>query len=645
MAYSIDNNGDIVISGFNQGIGASPYSGLTDLRSVEIDSVPGEAAVNFATKTATGAVVIVNDTTNGSLATTSGGLFLAPTSSKLETFQYIMFSSIGTAAGTVAINKPYKLMFYGISVGGLQEYTMYDPVAATNATVTGASASVNFSTISPTKPKFFAEAGVANFMIDDSGRVWSSYQLTQAGGFVPTTNSWTWTGNTCNNIGVTSFSDAHGNGMVYWRTAHNGSVGDWDGWLLIFRDGEIDYCNVDGVISGAAYNHVGTYTYNWQPNGKYLTGANFPGCPHTAIVGPDGRVYFCDYFNVVKLGQADLVTPTTFVPATSSTYEYIVYDLLPINDVATCIAPLGNNYVIGGILNKAYQWDSTSNQVLNAILLAEAYVQNIVTVNTNAYIFAGNTGRIYVTNGSQANEFAKIPAHLSNTISPYFYWQGATYTRNKLYFSVAMSTNAGGTVNGYGGIWALTLGSTPAIYLSNQLSYGTYNGYASALMAIPPLYNPPGLPVQPAGIGMLIGWYDGGNSYGIDTTISTPYINGQSSWVTSDMIPVGTLLDPTTPLQIEYKLAQPLVAGESVQILTGKYLDMTYASFVSQFTSTSALISDNSANHGGMKDEQYQWMLVQAVLTSTATNPSYNRIVQLRIMGAGKKVTGYSTLP
>jgi hypothetical protein len=111
------------------------------------------------------------------------------------------------------------------------------------------------------------------------------------------------------------------------------------------------------------------------------------------------------------------------------------------------------------------------------------------------------------------------------------------------------------------------------------------------------------------------------------------------------MIPVGTLLDPTTPIQIEYKLAQPLVAGESVQILTGKYLDMTYASFVSQFTSTSALISDNSANYGGMKDEQYQWILVQAVLTSTATNPSYNRIVQLRIMGAGKKVTGFSTLP
>jgi hypothetical protein len=413
---------------------------------------------------------------------------------------------------------------------------------------------------------------------------------------------------------------------------------------------------VDGFNNSSSYENVGTYVYGWNPypatteNSSYLAGSFKPGCPHNAIVGPDGRVYFCDYYNINKLDQANLGTvstpPVTFVPTTAATFGYAVYPLLQINDIATCISPLGTNYLIGGILNKAYQWDSVST-LSTPILLAESYVFNIVTVNTNAYIFAGNTGRIYVTNGSQADVFAKIPDHMSNTISPYFEWGGATYTRNKLYFSVFASTNGGNVVNGYGGIWALTLGSTPAIYLSNGLSFGNYDGYASALMSIPPTYAPPGTtPTEPAGIGMLIGWYDGFQTYGIDTTISTPYTSGQcQSWVTSDMIPVGTLLDPTTPIQIEYKLAQPLVAGESVQILTGKYLDMTYASFVSQFTSTSALISDNSANHGGMKDEQYQWMLVQAILTSTATNPSYNRIVQLRIMGAGKKVTGYSTLP
>ena len=143
---------------------------------------------------------------------------------------------------------------------------------------------------------------------------------------------------------------------------------------------------------------------------------------------------------------------------------------------------------------------------------------------------------------------------------------------------------------------------------------------------------------------MLIGWYDDVSLYGIDTTISTPYTGGQS-WVTSDLIPIGTLLNPTTAWKIEFKLSQPLVSGETVQILTGKYLDMTYATFVSQFTTnTVGILSDSTANHGGMKDQQYQWILVQAILTSTASNPSYNRITEIRIGGGAKKQTGYSAV-
>jgi len=50
MAYSIDPiNGDIVIQGFQAGIADSPYTGISDLRNVNIVSTPGEAAINFAT--------------------------------------------------------------------------------------------------------------------------------------------------------------------------------------------------------------------------------------------------------------------------------------------------------------------------------------------------------------------------------------------------------------------------------------------------------------------------------------------------------------------------------------------------------------------------------------------------------------------
>jgi len=656
MAYHVDPiDNSIVIDSFNQGIGASPYSGLTDLRSVEIDSVSGEANVNFSTQSASQApnYPTTAPVTSATLQTSSYYINI-PTSLKLETNQWIIFTTLGGATGSgLAINTPYRLSYQNVS-GANSQYQLYT-VAGAQVTVTGASSTtVTFSTINPTKPKFFAQASIANFMIDDSGRVWTDYTSfrTNGAGTITATHSWGWTGNTSNNIGsAVATTDAHGNGLVYWRTANSTYPGSWDGWLLIFRDGEIDYCNVDGNVNQVAYENVGTYTYGWNPktgntgNSSYLQGFNQSGCPHNAIIGPDGRVYFCDLYNVNKLYQADLVTPTTFDPGTQATYGYNIYNLLPINDIATCIAPLGTNYVIGGIHNQAYQWDSTSNFVLNAILLAESYVFNVITVNTNAYLFVGNTGRIYVTNGSQANPYVKIPDHLSNTVSPYFAWGGATYTKNKLYFSALAVTNSGGNITGYGGLWAVTLTQNPAIYLSNQLSYGTYGGYASALAAIPLMFASPGtIPTEPAGIGMLIGWYDGVSVYGIDTTISTPYTGGQS-WVTSDMIPVGTLFKPTTLLQIEFKLAQPLVTGETVQIQTGKYLDMSYASFTSQFTTNSTgILSDNSADHGGMKDQQYQWILVRAILTSTATNPSYNRIKELRILGATKKQTSYQAI-
>ena len=53
--YNVDpQNGDIVISGFENGIGDSPYSGLTDMRNINTVSIPGEADVNFSTVLSSG---------------------------------------------------------------------------------------------------------------------------------------------------------------------------------------------------------------------------------------------------------------------------------------------------------------------------------------------------------------------------------------------------------------------------------------------------------------------------------------------------------------------------------------------------------------------------------------------------------------
>ena len=92
MAWTVDpQNHDIVISGFENGIGDSPYSGLTDMRSVNPISITGETSVSFSTKSVFLCPHIQNNTT-GSLITVGGNGFEAPIALGLEGNQYITFS-------------------------------------------------------------------------------------------------------------------------------------------------------------------------------------------------------------------------------------------------------------------------------------------------------------------------------------------------------------------------------------------------------------------------------------------------------------------------------------------------------------------------------------------------------------------------
>lgn len=645
MAYQIDpTNGDIIIGGFEQGIGDSPYTGLTDAKSVNLSGVPGEASVNFSMQ----GVNQVPQYTNGTFTTDiNGNLNLTVANGNfLENGQAITVSA-STISGLTAGTAP--LWVYGASKqsGVLEWLQVVSVYGGSSALTLGTTGTATFSTVNMATPKFFANAsqggsfgsGKGNFMIDSAGKVWSDYVLTAGGVSIPSTSSWTYTGNT-------TFSDSKGNGLVYWRTARSNLAGDWDGWLLLFRDGAIDYCNINGVSGGTAYHNEGTYVYGWNPatattgQSAYLSGNRVSACPHNAIVGPDGRVYFCDYYNIRKIYQTDLVTPKTFSPTDNTSFTQLTFNLLPINDISTCLSPLGTDMLIGGIYNQAYRWNTTSNLITNPILLAESYVSSIITVNTNAYIFCGNRGNIYVTNGSQANVYKKVPDHISGTPEPYFIWGGTTFNKNRLYFSVYVMNNAGTAISGYGGIWVIDI-PTGAMWLSNQLSYGTYAGYATALASIPPVpYYPITTPQvsEPAGIGLLAGWSNtAAGTFGVDQSISTPYTGGQS-YIISDLIPIGTLLKPTTPAQVEFKLATPLLAGETVELQVATDLSSSFTSAVI-VSGDGSLVSGNSTS---FPIQEIQWLQIKAILTGISSNPSYNRLTQLRVVGATQQIGSFS---
>lgn len=683
MSYSIDGaTGDVIISGFEQGIANDPYDGISDMRNVNIISVPKEASVNFSTSQISPTAI-----TGTVVSADAGGDTVTVSVNTLANKMAIVFAGGSLPAGITAGTLYYIDNVGNPDIFSFQIFTDYNRTALVNITSTGTG---TFAIVVPTSlPKYFTfdSQNSIYYMIDASGKVWSNYYTDGNG-------NWTYTGNLTNN-------HSNGNGLVSYQNSnttnggnvssanagtdvvtYNTAVGLQDGMALVFAGGGLAG---SGIIAGTTYyigavtattfklytdpsldisflldilgNAVGTFTnqstgyvfafsnssidifnvntgvwsYQWSPSigtiGVYsadpvalLKTPNATNNNHEAIVAPDNKVYFTDANYIGRWYQSNPNVP--FLPNQITTYVFDQTAVLPFIDVAQCLAPLGNNLLIGGQKNVAYPWDTFSPLPSYPILIAEHNIQKMVTVNTNTFIFVGNRGRIYVTNGSQVSLYKKIPDHISGTVEPYFIWGGATSNKNQLYFSARVTTNAGVANNNYGGVWAIDM-DTKAIRLVNKLSYGSYAGYASALT--------PNFSSAPAGTGLYIGWFNGTATYGIDQTSSNPYTNGEST-VDSDLIPIGTFLKPTNNGRVEFKLSVPLVLGENVQLWYRQQFNQSFTQIGS-----SVLYNTNGSgttySHAFQKVpfKNSQWIQIRAVLTSTTSSPSYCRLTSMTL--------------
>lgn len=672
--YHVDpQNGDLVINGFDQGIGDSPYTGLVDARNVNLLSVPGEASVNFATSKISSSGVSGTIT---SISGTQATFTTSGTSATLEGNMAIYFTSSGSYSGFTQAT-PYWVT-NNPTLLNANKFSLYTSYAAavnqgTMATFSGSGTAAFEAYKIGIVPPYVTSAGVAGgiqyfteptnlsvggssinyaYGVDMPGMVWSN-RLTTG-----TNNFWTYMGNSITdqtgNLGDKGTSNTIGNGLAYVSYSNNSTTLAQADVLYVFRNSQIDMMPlfINGSLPGAFYASLSTWNYSWNPGSGNFDGLGNPaqrliapkgtGYSHHAIVAPDGRLYFCDTNCIEKVFQASATS--IFNPLDTASYAYTTYqNLIPANDICQCLAPSGSTILIGGQGSFAYSWDRVSQLVNFPIPVAEPFIARIVTVNVNSYIFAGNRGRIYITNGSQAEVWKKIPDHVLGTIEPKFQWGGATAVKNQLYFSFS-ATNNDGTVlsNGVGGLWAVDLKSG-AMRITNQLSYGTYSGYATALLPQP--YNPV-VSVSPSGASLWIGWTDGtGTNFGVDKPSSTVYTGGQA-FVTSDMIPVGTLLRPSTAHQIECKLSAPLAAGEKVILYQGSYFDMSYSSFstLGTMTYTTNTNQSNLAANFGIQQQNEQWMIVKAVSVGSSGTPTFNRLTELRIIGATGKITGYPAI-
>jgi hypothetical protein len=598
MAYRLEGK-DIVISGFEKGIAESPHLGIGDMRNIDIISVPGEASVNFSEVAATvppafnaiaftaqdsgntitissttglyvGCAIVLNTNTAGGLST---GVVYYVFNITATTFQVRLAAMIGSA-----IN---------ISSDGSGTLTTYQYGNQRNLSGSGSPMSYYVDRN--------ATNGIMNsiYLVDHSNYVWL---------LMPASNSSSIPANALvfmGNIGGAGASSSAITGITIWN-----------GYLILFYTSDTDYVDPSDPLTGSG--PAANWVYSWET----VTVANASGRISVFVSQEDGNIYWT---SSTGLGSIIKTPGDTFDPTDSDTYTINLDAIsLPENDRATCIGELGPLLYIGGQQSFVYVWDKLSPGFNNILTVPEVYVRNIIGVGQNAYVFAGNRGRIYITNGSSIDRWKKIPDYVTGTVTPYFTWRDASCARNQLYFSFTCVDNSDTDLTTVSGAWAIDL-ETEALRLLNKQTASGYSGTTYMVTEMP--YQ--NLGTLQAGSGIAMGWFVSPN-YGVDVGSSNPYSNYES-YIDTDIIPVGTFIDPWSPTQIEWKTSAPLVSGEGIKI---SYRTNITSSFTQIGESTTAgAISDlYKANF-----QKAQWVQFRIELKSTNTTPSYARLTEIRI--------------
>lgn len=586
MSYRIEGE-DIVIDGWENGISNNPYKGINDMRGFNIVSIPGEASLSFAqtnktfsscagtvTSADAGTDIITATITTGALPD-DFGMAITFTGASLPT---------GITAGTI----------YWLLKDTSNTFKIYSNFAGNNIVDITTTGTGTFSSINIGEITYFEK--LSNFALDKNGRCW----FQRSNGF------YSFTGNDVTS--TLGLQNTVGNGLIWYK-----------GYLFLFYNSRICYT---AYTLGTAYNS--TWVNEWNPvtgavsvgTSVFNTATGTPN-PHEAVVGiNDDTVYITDDNYIASLFEN---AGSTFDPTNTATYSWAkqaIASPLPSGDKAQCIAELGNDLLIGGQYNAIYPWNRIDSGPSNAILISENDIKHMITVNTNTYIFAGKRGRIYVTNGSQAQQYAKIPDHISS-VEPIFTWYNCAYNKNQIYFGVSATDNSGSTLQNYSGLWAIDI-------TTNSLRVATLQSTSNATVTA--VYAFTG---GVSGYGLSVGWKTA-STYGIDNSSSTPYTS-YVAYVNTDIIPVGTLLYKRTLNNLELKLSAPLANGEGIRI--------SYRINISDsFTVIGETLGTSSYNPISdvypLNFDQSQWLQLKVETKSTAlggVTPSYVRLYELRI--------------
>ena len=600
MAYRIEQNSvtekdEVIIDGFQAGIADSPYEGIASLKNLNIKYYPGIVYPNYKLQAATiNSGVWFAGTHSTNVSGNTGWFFTAPTSTTIasqftawaqspagivylidtsgnilkqtgvgaSTFANLTGNPVGGTGQGIAFWRNYLLVFRDNSIDCCGDGTGDAGITASNWITTGMFPIINTASVSLTG--------------------------TPAAAATSATLSSAWTLSTGTYQATVALTGGPPNSQKIYVSLVNGAT--TISWLVPLWL----------AASGATLTNVTAVATGFQ---------------HPAFISSNDNWLY--YGNGSFLGALSVPAEQTFNPLIKASFAVNYSALgLPDSESISWISELRTNLLVGGI-RKIYPWDRVSTSWQTPIPVTEP-IRKIVNIMNNIYIFAGNKGNIYFSNGYAISLKKKIPDSFFNAIDPQISIGGYMQHRNKLFFQV-YAQDSKTNIPICAGVMSYDI-TTEAINFDNENSTGfvpsaTGSGVGNVLVDISDtstsLFD-----------NYLSSWYNSGVG-GLDYNNTTLPSNNEPQ-IETDLIPVGTFTEPKTYTSIEFKLDKPLASGDSITVYARNSLGDTYTLVG---TTNTAILSDF---YNPLTFQKNQWLQLKVTM-SCGTNSSFIRLREIRI--------------
>lgn len=427
----------------------------------------------------------------------------------------------------------------------------------------------------------------------------------------------TWTDISPNTLGV-------GQGIVVF-----------DSVLYAFRAGNIDYLKTPYAQAG--------WVQGWQAG--LATGGNV--VTNYPFIFPNGHGFYFGNGNKVG-GLFESVVGTAIDPANGATYNYSNTLLtLPSFYTINCLSFLPASQLMIGTgsgvnpqVADLFSWDTISTKFsapLRLYATASGGIRQLINRNNILYAVTSGNQCIFETNGTTFNLVADISLRTNiravagaQVTLPIFLFPrpyAIALLGNKLLSG--MSERTVETPNGYfpAGVWSVAFTEEgQAVQCEYTISTGTV--VATQLYdigAVFPLTN--GL----ASVGYaLISWRDN-STYGIDVVEINNFQNNiVDVAIESEMLEIGTPLEPATVKDIQINLTRNLVAGQVLTVNARKSFDEDFVlvqSFnsVTDGSSTGYKITKNAI--GSTRFVQLQIQMATGASTNRTLTPEIRNVI------------------